>query len=539
MIDTAVLPPPAALTPGQNQLLFRIYVLYRFVLGVVFLLLLALPPTRQLVGSQDLTLYSITSLCFLLSNLLLVGGPGERVQESNLGLVAMFSIDIVCLTLVSDASGGMTSGLPLLLTVTIASSAVLISKRSIATLVAALAVLAILTDTLRLISTGAAGFGSLFPAGLLGLLFFVVSGIVQLVALRLGRAEAIAVERADDLYRLQRLNEQIVQNMQTGILLVDDDARARVLNAAAGRLLDPTRPLAVEQGRVVSDYSNELAQRLDTFLRTGVQRGTPFQAREDGVELVAKFQRLAGESRMQTLVFLEDYRPVAAYAQSLKLTSLGRLAASIAHEVRNPLGAISHATQLLQESSTLGDDDRHLVRMILANSHRVNEIVESVLQISRREPPQTEFIELLDWIVDYRDRYQLSREIDVALTIEYVDPKARIDFDPEHLDRILDNLVDNAVRHNFEATGKHAAELRIRVDRGNGECVIDVYDDGPGVAPKDVSRLFEPFFTRSHGGSGLGLYLCRELCELNQSRIAYAPTSDGRSRFQISVQQQE
>ncbi|MEO1079847.1 MAG: HAMP domain-containing sensor histidine kinase [Pseudomonadota bacterium] len=539
MIDTAVLPVPTALTPGQNQLLFRVYVLYRAVLGVVFLLLLALPPTRQLVGSQDMTLYAVTSLCFLLSNLLLIGGAGERVQQSNLGLVTMFSIDIICLTLVSDASGGMTSGLPLLLTVTIASSAVLISKRSIATLVAALAVLAILTDTLRLVSTGAANFGSLFPAGLLGLLFFVVSGIVQIVALRLGRAEAIAVERADDLYRLQRLNEQIVQNMQTGILLVDDEARARVLNAAAGRLLDPTRPLAVEQGRELSDYSSELAQRLDNFLHTGVQRGAPFQTREDGAELVARFQRLAGESRMQTLVFLEDYRPVAAYAQSLKLTSLGRLAASIAHEVRNPLGAISHATQLLQESASLGDDDRHLVKMILANSHRVNEIVESVLQISRREPPQTETIDLLDWIIDYRDRYQLSRETDVELTIEYVDPKARIDFDPQHLDRVLDNLVDNAIRHNFEATEKHAAELRIRVDRGNGECVIDIYDDGAGVAQKDVSRLFEPFFTRSHSGSGLGLYLCRELCELNQSRIAYAPTSDGRSRFQISVQQQE
>jgi two-component system sensor histidine kinase PilS (NtrC family) len=69
--------------------------------------------------------------------------------------------------------------------------------------------------------------------------------------------------------------------------------------------------------------------------------------------------------------------------------------------------------------------------------------------------------------------------------------------------------------------------------------MIDVYDDGPGVDGQDVARLFEPFFTRSHGGSGLGLYLCRELCELNQARIAYAPTSDGRSRFQITLAQQD
>ncbi|MEE4279460.1 MAG: HAMP domain-containing sensor histidine kinase [Halieaceae bacterium] len=539
MNGSAIALPPAPLAPGKNQLLFRIYLLYRVLLGVVFLLLLTLPTTRALVGSDQPTLYAAASLGFLLSNLAVLGSGERRVQDSNVGLVLMFAVDILCITLVSDASGGMSSGLPLLLTVTIASSAVLISKHSIATLVAALAVLATLLDTLRLISTGAIGFDALFPAGLLGMLFFVVSGIVQIVALRLGRAEAMALERADDLYRLQRLNEQIVQNMQTGILLIDDKNSVRVLNGAAGRLLDPTRPLAIEQGRSIADYSEELAERLDNFLRTGDQRGAPFRIRNDGTELVARFQSLAAESQAQTLVFLEDYRPITAYAQSLKLSSLGRLAGSIAHEIRNPLGAISHASQLLQESATLDTDDRHLVSMILTNSHRVNEIVESVLQISRREPPRPETLGLATWINSYRERYQLSRDAGGEVVIEYVDRGARIVFDPEHLGRILDNLIDNALRHSEGAGAGRRAELRIRVDRGRGECVLDIYDEGKGVAEADIPRLFEPFFTRSKGGSGLGLYLCRELCELNQSRIAYAPTSDGRSRFQITIRQQE
>jgi len=532
-------PPGRPVPPGQNRLLFRIYVIYRALLGVVFLLLLTLPSTRHLVASMDPTLYSSATLFFLLSNFILAAVGTRRVRQSNIGLVLMFTIDIVCITLVSDASGGMASGLPLLVTVTIASSAVLVSKRSIATFVAALAVIALLSDTLRLISTGSTDFDALFPAGLLGILFFLVSGIVQLVALRLGRAEAIASERADDLYRLQRLNERIVQNMQTGILLVDGDKRVRMLNGAAGRLLDPTRPLALEQGRRVSDYSRELDRRLEAFRSGGKQRGTPFTAREDGAQLLARFQAMSDANENQTLVFLDDYRPVAAYAQSLKLTSLGRLAASIAHEVRNPLGAISHAAQLLQESTTLVPDDGHLAHMILANSSRVNEIVESVLQISRREPPRPEALRMAEWLPAYRGRYEASRDAHGSLHIEYVDASARILFDPEHLSRVLDNLIDNALRHGGDAVPEAAAELRVRVDRGHGECVIDVYDEGRGVAPADVARLFEPFFTRSRGGSGLGLYLCRELCELNQSRIAYAPTTDGRSRFQISVQQQE
>ncbi|MFT4768956.1 MAG: two-component system sensor histidine kinase PilS (NtrC family) [Glaciecola sp.] len=539
MNNPAILEPPGTTGSEQNLLLFRIYLVYRTVLSVVFLLLITMPATRQLVGAQNPALYTAVSSLFLFSNIVLLGVVAARWESSNARLVLLFGVDIVCITLLSDASGGMSSGLPLLLAITVASSAVLISNRTVATLVAAMTVLAILGDTLRLISTGDAGIKALFPAGLLGLLFFVVSGLVQLVALRLGRVEALANERATYIYRLQRLNEQIVQNMQTGILLVDSQNRARILNAAAGRLLDPSRPIALEQGRPLMDYSAELTDRIEKYRSNRQQIGTPFEARGDGAELVVKFHALEGGEENQTLVFLEDYRPVAAYAQSLKLSSLGRLAASIAHEIRNPLGAISHASQLLDESQTLAKDDRRMVDIVLTNSQRVNDIVESVLQISRREPPKLETLTLANWMNGYHERYLSARDNPGKLSIEFIDPTAQIVVDPEHLQRVLDNLVDNAMRHTHLATKERAAELRVRVDRRKRECVIDIYDDGDGVAQSDVSRLFEPFFTRSQGGSGLGLYLCRELCELNQARIAYLPTTEGRSRFQITIEQQE
>lgn len=539
MSNPAILEPPGLAVPDQNLLLFRIYLIYRTVLSVVFLLLITLPATQQLVGVQNPALYVAVSSVFLFSNVALLGFVAARWQSSNPRLVLLFSVDIVCITLLSDASGGMSSGLPLLLAVTVASSAVLISNRTVATLVAALTAIAVLGDTLRLMSMNDIGVKALFPAGLLGLLFFVVSGMVQIVVLRLGRVEALASERASDIYRLQRLNEQIVQNMQIGILLVDSRNRARVLNAAAGRLLDPSRPIALEQGRPLVDYSDELGDRIDEFRRNSRQSASPFEVRGDGDQVVARFRHLEDGEEDEILVFLEDHRPVAAYAQSLKLSSLGRLAASIAHEIRNPLGAISHASQLLKESPTLAQDDGRMVDMVLTNSQRVNDIVESVLQISRRQPPKPDTLRLVNWVGGYHEHYLSARENPGCLNIEYVDPTAEILIDPEHLQRVLDNLIDNAMRHSELATAQATAELRVRVDRRKRECVIDIYDDGSGVNDADVGRLFEPFFTRSQGGSGLGLYLCRELCELNQARIAYAPTTEGRSRFQITIEQQE
>jgi hypothetical protein len=147
MIQPAVIPQPTDSGPpsGQNLLLFRIYLIYRTVLSVVFLLLQMLPATRELVGAENPALYTTVTAVFLATNLLLLGAVAARWQRSNARLVLLFGVDIACITLLSDASGGMVSGLPLLLTVTVASSAVLISNRTVATLVAALAVLALLS----------------------------------------------------------------------------------------------------------------------------------------------------------------------------------------------------------------------------------------------------------------------------------------------------------------------------------------------------------------------------------------------------------
>ncbi|MCB1675376.1 MAG: sensor histidine kinase, partial [Halioglobus sp.] len=378
---------------------------YRSLLSVVLLIMLVSPNTRALVGVFNPPLYVAVALAYLATSIPLVGSLSTRLNRNQKLLFLVFLVDIGTITVLADTSGGMASGLPVLLVITVAASAVLTSKRTVATLIAAVSVLAVLIDTVRLIFTGVLESSALFPAGLLGVLIFGVSLMVQAIAHRLGRAEELARNRASDLYNLQRLNEQIVQHMDTGILLVNDDGVVRVMNKAATSLLAPERPVTVEQGRQLADYCAELAYQFEHWKDTGLHRATPFSVMEGAPPLIAHFRALQPNAKRETLVFIEDYSPVTQYAQSLKLTSLGRLTASIAHEIRNPLGAISHAAQLLGESAALSEADRRMADIIQKHCARVNQVVESVMQISRREPPRPEYLLVGAWLTEFVEDY--------------------------------------------------------------------------------------------------------------------------------------
>ena len=538
MSRPAILSPPgAAPNRQQNVALFRVYVAYRSLLSVVLLIMLISPNTRQLVGVLNPPLYVGVAIFYLATSIVLMGSLATRLHQSQTALFAVFLVDIAAITILSDASGGMVSGLPVLLTITVAASAVLITNRTIATLIAALAALAVLLDTVRLITLGTTGFATLFPAGLLGLLLFGVSLMVQVITLRLGRAEELARTRASDLYNLQRLNEQIVQHMQAGILLVGGDGIVRIMNKAASSLLAPERPITVEQGRQLADYSSELAYQFELWRDNGQHRARPFSTMEDAPPLIAHFRELQPNISGEALIFVEDYTPVTQYAQSLKLTSLGRLTASIAHEIRNPLGAMSHAAQLLQESPNISDEDRRMADIMVENSTRVNQIVENVMQISRRQAPKPEYLRLGDWLHSYLEEYlaTLQGTADATLICDYRD--LVVEFDPENLKRVLANLLDNALRHSAMVTGKESARIEVNMDFASHQCCVDVIDQGTGVAPGDRAKLFEPFFTTVDQGSGMGLYLCKELCEINRADLSYRITSAGESCFRIAMNQ--
>jgi two-component system sensor histidine kinase PilS (NtrC family) len=419
----------------------------------------------------------------------------------------------------------------------VAASAVLIANRTFATLIAALSVLATLADTARLILQEELSVNSLFPAGLLGVLIFGVSIMVQAIVVRLGRAEELARHRAGDLYNLQRLNEQIVQHMQTGILLVGDDGIVRVMNKSASGLLAPERPIAMDQGRQLAEYNQELAYQFEHWKNTGLHRAKPFKVMEGSPEVIANFRQLQPSSNRESLVFVEDYTPVTQYAQSLKLTSLGRLTASIAHEIRNPLGAVSHAAQLLQESPELSASDKRMADIIVHQSERMNTIIESVMQISRREPPKPEYLLLAEWLEGFSRGYLTSLNRPAELTIECEYRELLVEFDQENLQRVMSNLLDNALRHSKLACGVEQATIKVEQKFSSHHCLVSVIDAGAGVPHADRAKLFEPFFTTVTEGSGMGLYLCKELCEINNATLTYLPTPNGESSFCIALSQ--
>lgn len=514
--------------------LFTVYNGYRLLVSVCLIALLIIPDTRDLVSGFDRTLFLSGCLMLSLSAIGLVGPLGRSLRQSETGVFGLLLLDVTAIALIASASGGILSGFSVLYLITVAAAAVMLATRILATLVAAIGVLAVLFDTLWLVSRGEADIGMMLPAGILGSLIFAVSLLVQGMALRLARAEAQADAAESQVLALQEINQQIILHMDTGVLLISEDRQISPINAAAQRLMNLQPGEQVE----ISLISPELKNQYEQWRLGARQTPQPFRLQTDAPALIANFAPLDDRIARQNLAFIEDYTPVTQFAQSLKLNSLSKLTASIAHEIRNPLAAISHAAQLLSESQTIDPADEVLCDIIVSNTDRVSRIIENVTDVSRRQAPRPELLDLNHWVDAFIEEYRKQRTKSVAIALHPTNKSLSVSFDPQHLKRVLNNLLDNALRHSFEDANRYEARIDISTDPGGGQVFLDVVDYGLGVAERDVARLFEPFFTTSKDGCGLGLYLCKELCEINGAGLVFQPTTANESAFRVSIQQE-
>lgn len=530
--DTPDSDSPPQPQPTDVSRLFVIYNGYRMLVGLGLLSVLFIPATRQLAAGFDQSLFGIGAATLLATALLLVGPVGKIINRSQTLIFGLLLLDITMIALIVGATGGILSGFSVLYLITVAAAATLINERVLATFIAALSVLAVLMDTAWMVSRGEATLGMMVSAGLLGSLLFALSLLVQIMATRLASAEAEATEAQATVQALQRLNEQIISHMETGILLAGKAGVASCINEAACRLL------GFNQGDTIplSDLSNELARQHQEWLATGSQQPEPFRLSEDGATLVASFSYLDSGPSQDHLIFIEDYTPVTQFAQALKLNSLSKLTASIAHEIRNPLGAISHAAQLLSESGFTDNADQVLCDILVSNSRRVSDLIDNVSEVSRRQAPKSKAIELSSWLPEYIAEYQSLRQEPCDITVHGTpDAPVTVIVDPEHFKRILSNLFDNGLRHSSEEGECYRLRLDISLDSRGEKVYLDIVDFGLGVKEQNIPRLFEPFFTTSKQGSGLGLYLCKELCEINGARLAYKRTRLDESAFRVTI----
>lgn len=431
-------------------------------------------------------------------------------------------IDVLAITLLMHASGGVRSGLGMLLIISIAGGSLLMEGRT-ARLFAALAALAVLTEQVYagLYDGPPTDYGQ---AGLLGASFFATAILGHTLAQRLRESRALAERRGLDLADMAQLTEYVIQRMQTGIVVLDDGPAIRLVNESARRLLG--LPPACE-GRSLDTACPALATRLQDWWNGTPQEGSALRISDAGAEVMPRFARLGGDRRAGTLVFLEDMAAMAQQAQQLKLASLGRLAAGIAHEIRNPLGAISHAGQLLAESPQLdpatNPGDHRLTEIIREHSDRVNDIIENVLQLGRGSRAQPEEIVLRPWLEKFVAEFTAGEELPSSrIRVEIDSPALCVQADPGQLRQVLWNLCHNGLRH-----GGSALRLRAGINVEHSTPWLDVIDDGPGIAPELVPQIFEPFFTTSPRGTGMGLYIARELCLSNQARLNYITDASG------------
>jgi two-component system sensor histidine kinase PilS (NtrC family) len=428
------------------------------------------------------------------------------------------------------ASGGVTSGLGLLNALTIAVGSLAMAGRT-ALLFAALATLAMLTEQVYADISGVFRTTAYTHAGLLGTSYFAIALLAHGLSSRLRETQRRVDAQEIDLANLQQVSEHVIQQMQTGVIVLDDAGTVRLVNGAARGLLGlPSLQAGQPAGQACPALAEQVAQ-----WRYRPEGATPsFRVAPGGRPLKTRFTPFGRPGVGGLMVMIDDEAALAEQAQRLKLASLGQLTASIAHEIRNPLGAIGHATQLLAESAGLGGDDQQLMGIIRNNVQRVNEVVENVLQLSRRDRARPVTIELRRWLEplvdDFRRSHRLRQE-QVALSVDPADTAVLAD--PSQMGQVVSILLDNAAAH----FAGEPAQLRIAVEGGETAAAgryLDIRDNGPGIAADALDRIFEPFYSTRHHGTGLGLYIARELGETNQVRIDYFPSPGGGSCFRLS-----
>jgi two-component system, NtrC family, sensor histidine kinase PilS len=502
--------------------LLRIYNYYRIFIGLALLVAFEQTIITTRLGSLDASLFWWACILYTAINIAIAvvvrALPKDWSYQQNLGL-AVVTFDVLSLTLLMYASGGIGSGLAALVLITVITGAILVTGRR-ATLIAATASIAVLYEEFYLAISLPTSSYDFFQAGIFGVMYFTASLAIQSLSNRIRNNDIRALTQAVELADLERLNRQIIQRMRTGIIVVDQNDTVRMHNQSA-------RALVGTQGNPNFNHlPTALQEVLNRWRADTSLRAPPFQVEPHTPEI--RNDDTSGD----VTIFLEDTGEIQQQAQQLKLAELGRLSASIAHEVRNPLGAISHAAQLLNESDELQPADQRLTDIIINHCHRMNGVVENVLEMSRRKNPQPLRVNLAEHVAEFVSSFKQSRP-DAQIDVEINPQDTEIRVDPQQLNQALTNLVDNGIRYSLENNCGARVTLRGGMDPSSERPYINVIDYGRGVDADQVPNLFQPFSTTSSKGTGLGLYLSRELCEANQAQLSYSKQREGGSCFRI------
>ena len=505
--------------------------LYRIIIAAFFL-------GAYIVLGQDIwwtnynsQLYLALASSYLLFSLFALGLTTLKWPSFQHLLTLQICVDILFIVCLMYSVGGIKSGLGLLLVVAIAASS-LISQGRLALFYAALASIALLLEQSYRMLSMQDDINDYTHAVMLSLSCFATAWLAHSLAKRSDLSEALASQRGIDLENLAQVNELITQEMQDGVVVIDRDFRLRHHNLQAEGLLKPLNPHW--HAERVEDCLPELYRLMRQWVEDGADSST-VRLQAEQRELILRFMPVGHDRKQGAVVFIEDWSQIQAQAQQLKLAALGKLTANIAHEIRNPLSSISHASQLLQEDEAKDQAAMRMLQIIDDNVQRMDLMVKDILELNRRDRTRQEVIHIQSFLQEFHTEFcQVEKIPKHGFVLELTGETLEILFDRRHLNQVLWNLCRNGWRHSKQGDG--SLRLSLRLSQLSQGVLLEVADDGSGVATDVRQHLFEPFFTTESTGTGLGLYIARELCEANAASIHYTGHDFGGS-FTIHIKQ--
>lgn len=511
----------------------QLYSIYRLILAGILLVFSITEVSSVEIGTSYKSLFEIAAQSYLGITLFGVFLSHIRKPEATQQIYLNSFIDIVFLLLVVFTSGGLSSGLGILILLPVILPNIL-NPGQVSLLLSACTVLSLMGIQAYMQTQILDGKYEVFHTGVLSLFIMVISWVAGSWFEKASITAELAKRRGIDLENLSQLNQSILDQLQTGIVVLDHNAAIRHLNPTAWDMLGQPDDWRSHQ---LKDYAPELSNHLEFWKANVAPKVASYDLKHwKSTEFTLRLSQLGIRNQGVVLMYIEDTRVQREKQQDVKMASLGQLTANIAHEIRNPLGAISHAAQLLSESPELEKADERMIQIIQANSKRMNGTIESVLNLSRKNNPKRENIRLKLWLNEFVDEFVMQSSVTKKQIGLFLDlPDATIQFDPMHLHQVMWNLCRNAEKYARDEVSELMIDIQGTHPSHTRDIVLSIIDNGKGVPDQNIDRLFEPFFTTSSQGegTGLGLFMARELCLSNGASLEYIKLPAGGSCFRL------
>lgn len=518
----------ATIEPTAQREIY-LFALYRVLIATLICALIFGPLTLLVGEPRHRQLAAAVAAGYLLVAPLLLWWS-RSTRRPTTQLLASLAADITAAILAMHALPNTGTGIAMMLLFNIAAAAMLLPLRY-GMGIAAISSAGILLEYLWSALNGKSSGNTLAELLMFAASYMTSAYISHRISQHARRSQILADRRGVQVANLAEINELIIRRMRTGVLVVDADDHVTLANETAIALIGSSD----NRSLVNLSLAPQLLQQLERWRSDHQQEQPPLQLAPDRPEIQPRFVRLLVDSEL-TLIFLDNASVVSRRAESLTLSAMGRFSASLAHEIRNPLAAINYAAQLLEESPgiAIDQDNQRLLQIIQTHCQRANGIVESVLSLARREQATPEHIDSVAFVQRFAREYEQTMSIEkdhLDTVINTSEAPALVD--PKHLHQILTILVHNAFKYGRHT--KQSARVQLHVTALRRSAIIAVIDDGPGIAEQFQPQLFRPFFTSSEHGTGLGLYIARELCHANQARLDYSTSASGGACFQLTL----